>query len=158
MKRAAIAIAVVAALVAGCASTEVLEYRSAPGQEVLTGKGGAVKVVDGMEVWIDGGSPPRDFRIIAQSTTDYRTGALDGAARRDNALAQIVAEAKKRGADAVIVYGEAASSGGAVYIPGATTTTGSYYAGRYNATTTPTPGVMAPTGARPVGAFFIKYQ
>ena len=70
-RRLGIAIAIAA--LTGCASPEVMEYRSAPGAEVLVGKGGAVKTVEGVEVWFNGGTPPRAFKIIAEAKTDYQT-------------------------------------------------------------------------------------
>lgn len=166
MERTIIALAIVAFAAAGCATTEVNEFRAAPGQEILEGKGGAVKVVNGMEVWLDGGSPPRAFRIIAEASTDYRTGALDGAMQKNNALEQLVEEAKKRGADAVVVWDANSSIGGYVTIPGSstTTTTGTY--SRYGNTgslnaqsrTTTSPGVTAPVGAHTLRSFFVKYE
>jgi hypothetical protein len=62
------------AALTGCASTEVMEHRAAPGAEVLVGKGGAVKTIEGVEVWFNGGTPPRAFKIIAEAKTDYQTG------------------------------------------------------------------------------------
>lgn len=161
-----VGLAIVALTAAGCATTEVNEFRAAPGQEILQGKGGAVKVVNGVEIWLDGGSPPRAFRIIAEATTDYRTGALDGAWQKNNALEQLADEAKKRGADAVVIWDANSRIGGFVTIPGSstTTTTGTY--SRYGNTgylnaqsrTTTSPDVTAPIGAHTLRAFLVKYE
>ena len=112
-------------------------------------------MVKGMEIWLDGGTPPRAFKIMAEAATDYRTGAVDGAWQKNNALEQLVDEAKKRGADAVVIWDVNSSVGGFVTIPGSstTTTTGTY--SRYGNTgylnarsrTSTTPAMTGPIGA-----------
>jgi uncharacterized protein YbjQ (UPF0145 family) len=150
MKRAAIAI--------GCASTEVMHYE-ASADEVLQGKGGAYKEVDSMRIYFDGGAPPRAFRVIAQAKTKYRTGALDGQVQRDNALAQVVAQAKQRGADAVVVIEERHGTAGCVTAPGTSTTAARATGyGRASATTTNGPAVTGAIGSHELVALFVKYQ
>lgn len=157
MKRLIISTAIALGL-AGCATTEVMEYHAAPGQEVLTGKGGAMKTVNGIEFWMNGGSPPRAFRIIAEATTKYQTGGFGDLGDRQNALEQIAAEAKKRGADAVIVYGEAGGVAGYATVPGVSTTNVTGYGRTARATTTTSPGYTGAIGDHTVGALFVKYE
>lgn len=83
---------------------------------------------------------------------------MDGEWRRQNALEQIADEAKKRGADAVIIYGEVGSVAGSVYIPSASTTTVNGYGRNARATTYTAPGVSNAIGAHTVGAFLVKYE
>jgi uncharacterized protein YbjQ (UPF0145 family) len=148
-----------AAVLAGCATTEVVEYRAAPGQEVRVGQGGAVKVVNGMEVWMDGGAPPRQFRIIAQSTTNYQTsGTLEIQAKRNYALSQLVEEAKKRGADAVVLMNESVGSDGYVTIPGSTQTNVTMVGRTGFANSTTAPGVAAAVKGNVITAAFVKYN
>jgi uncharacterized protein YbjQ (UPF0145 family) len=149
MKRLAIAAAVTAVLAAACAVTEVAEYRAAPGHEFVVGTGGAVKVVDGMEVWLEGGTPPRKFRVIAEAYTKYEDEAY--------ALSQIVEVAKKHGADAVIILSNRTETTGVVAIPGTTTTNLSGYGNYARATTTTTPGYVTPVRVGIGRTAFIKY-
>ena len=80
---------------AGCASTQYLEYR---GAETVYGKGGAVKIVNGMDVWTDG-DPDRPYRIIGLMNQTTRPAP----GRMIDASDDLVALARKNGADAVIV-------------------------------------------------------
>ena len=159
MKRVALAAAVIAALIAGCATskTEVSEYRAAPGQDVLTGKGGAVKVVDGLDVWQDGGTPPRQYRVVAQSKSNYRTGTAGDLGQRSSAIKQMVDEAKKQGADAVIILDEQSEVAGVASQPGMSTTKVTGYGNYAKATTTNTVGYAGTVKAHSVGALFVKY-
>jgi uncharacterized protein YbjQ (UPF0145 family) len=157
MKRLIISAAIALAL-AGCASTEVMEYRAAPGQEIRMGNGGAVKGVNGMDVWLNGGTPPRAFRILAETTTSYQTGLADVEWKRQSAFEQIVAEAKKRGADAVVVYGQVGGNAGSVYVPGVTTTTVTGYGSGARVNSYTSPGFSSAVGAQTVGAWLVKYE
>ena len=156
MKRTIIVLAILA--LAGCATTEVMDYQAAPGAEVLTGKGGAFKKVNGIDVYFNDGSPPRAFRIIADAKTRYRTGTAGDIGQRQSALEQLAAEAIKRGADAVIVYGEQSRNAGFVAMPGASTTTVTGYGNTARAQTYNAPAYGGSLGAHEIGALFVKYE
>ena len=156
MKR--IIVIAIALTLAGCASTEVMEYHAAPGQEIVVGKGGAMKVVNGIEVWVNGGTPPRAFHILAEATTNYQTGTMDGDWQKQNALEQLADEAKKRGADAVVIHGAESGTAGFVNVPGPSTTTVTGYGRSARAQTYNYPGVSSAIGAHKLGALFVKYE
>ena len=150
--------AAVAIALASCASTEVMEYHSTPGQEVLVGKGGAMRKVNDIDIWLQGGTPPRAFRILAQATTNYRTGTAGDIGQRQAALEQLAAEAKKRGADAVIVFDESSQVAGYAGLPGVTTTTATVLGSTARATTTTSPSFAGALRANQLGALFVKYE
>jgi hypothetical protein len=81
-------------ILSACA-TDYYTYQGAP---IMTGKGGAAKNVDGVDLWIMG-SPPRRFQIIGY-ITDSRPGGPIPIAMRDSAVAS---EARAKGGDAVIM-------------------------------------------------------
>ena len=153
-----IILAAVALALASCASTEVMEYHAAPGQEVLVGKGGAMRKVNEIDMWLQGGTPPRAYRILAQATTNYRTGTAGDIGQRQAALEQLAAEAKKRSADAVIVFDEASQVAGYAAIPGVSTTTATVSGSTARATTTTSPGFSGALRANQLGAVFVKYE
>lgn len=153
-----ISFAVVVLTLASCASTEVLEYHAAPGQEVLIGKGGAMRKVNDIDIWLQGGTPPKAFRILAQATTNYRTGTAGDIGQRQAALEQLAAEAKKRGADAVIVFDEASQVAGYAGIPGVSTTSATVSGNTARATTTTSPGFAGALRTHQLGAAFVKYE
>jgi hypothetical protein len=153
-----IILAAAALALASCASTEVMEYYAAPGQEVLIGKGGAMRKVNDIDIWLQGGTPPRAFRILAQATTNYRTGTAGDIGQRQAALEQLASEAKKRGADAVIVSDEASQVAGYAGIPGVSTTTATVSGSTARATTTTSPGFAGALRTHQVGAAFVKYE
>src|ERR1700690_3346359 len=47
-------------IIASCSSTQFTEYRS---DEIIQGQGGAVRTVNGIEIWSDG-TPNRKFKIV----------------------------------------------------------------------------------------------
>jgi hypothetical protein len=82
-------------LILSACATDYYTYQGAP---VMTGKGGASKNVDGVDLWITG-SPPRRFQIIGY-ITDSRPGGPIPMATRDSAVAS---EARAKGGDGVIM-------------------------------------------------------
>lgn len=76
------------AFLVSCA-TNFTEYR---GQGIIGGKGGTIKVVDGIDLW-ETGEPDRKCRIL---------GVIDDDGKSDSAVAKI---ARKRGGNAVIHAG-----------------------------------------------------
>jgi hypothetical protein len=94
LQRTAATIALIASLLAGCASTEFKAYE---GPSTFQGKGGTKVVVDGMDIW-DNGEPPRKFKVLG-IVEDERSGGLIPMMRLRG---DIVKKAKDVGADAVI--------------------------------------------------------
>lgn len=64
---------VLAAIGAGCASTEYLPAGAR--REVVQGKGGARVVVDDMEIW-DADGPPRRYEVIGRIEEERTSGVL----------------------------------------------------------------------------------
>jgi|SRR5450759_5273467 len=112
--------------VVSCSSTQYSDYQ---GSETLQGRGGAVRTVDGVEIWSNG-SPNRKFKIIGviedtQRDTMNGNGLLTGpmqqpmqSSARDSHLAK---QTKLHGGDAVIIVQQGqtlngyAVSGGGTY-------------------------------------------
>lgn len=84
--------------VASCSTTTFTEYR---GSGIVEGKGGTVRVVDGIDFW-ENGPPNRKFRIIGV-IDDSRGDGLIQRSGRDGTLAKV---AKERGGDAIIFLGQ----------------------------------------------------
>lgn len=82
-------------LVTSCVSTKFTEYR---GSEVIEGKGGTIRVVDGIDFW-ENGEPDRKYRIIGV-IDDSRGDGLISALSQDGAIAKLT---RKRGGNAVIL-------------------------------------------------------
>ena len=93
--------------VASCSSTQYTEYRS---NEIIQGQGGAVRTVNGVDIWKDG-TPDRKFKIIgviddAQNDV-IGNGVVSGmmqqsmeSSARDSDLAS---QTKLHGGDAVVI-------------------------------------------------------
>ncbi len=83
---------------AGCAGVTT-EYKAFEGVKdgIVSGKGGAKVVIDGMEIWVDG-EPPRKFKIIGFIDDTRGTGWIDTLTYRGD----IVKKARDAGGDAVI--------------------------------------------------------
>jgi hypothetical protein len=81
-------------LFCGCSSTNFTEYR---GPAVVQGKGGTVRVVDGIDFW-ENGDPDRKFKILGV-IDDRRDVGIFTRSGRDSAVAKV---ARERGGDAVI--------------------------------------------------------
>lgn len=96
-RRHLLAIALVAMLVTSCSSTNFIEYR---GQGVVEGKGGTVRVVEGIDFW-ENGEPNRKYRILGV-IDDSRGEGLISRRGKDKAIANV---ARERGGDAVILSG-----------------------------------------------------
>jgi hypothetical protein len=93
--------------IASCSSTQFTEYRS---NEIIQGQGGAVRTVNGVEIWSDG-IPDRKFKIIGVIDDSQRdvinNGVLSGmmqqsmeSSARDSDL---VNQTKLHGGNAVVV-------------------------------------------------------
>jgi hypothetical protein len=89
-----IAVAVVAMLCTSCSTTTFTEYR---GKGVLEGKGGTVRVVDGIDFW-ENGEPDRKYKILGV-IDDSRGEGLISRSGKDGAIAKVVRE---RCGDAVV--------------------------------------------------------
>ena len=88
-------------LLCGCSSTKFTAYH---GSEVFQGRGGAVRVVDGIDFWENGDSG-RKYRILGVIDYSHAHGRLFGrfsgifSSDRDSAIAKV---ARERGGDAII--------------------------------------------------------
>lgn len=98
MKKIAIALAC-ATLLSGCASVwTATDYTPYVGDNtVYVGKGGAMEVMDGIEVWRQG-LPHKPYKIVGMITGEI----LDGWSAEDWMMTACAEEAKKNGADAII--------------------------------------------------------
>ena len=103
IKYIAVAIICIGTTVSGCAmytKTTFSEYRS--DNNIFIGKGGTVKVVDGIDVWTHG-EPNRKYKvvgIIEQSNYDNRSlVSLIAGATKDS---EIITVAKEHGANGLI--------------------------------------------------------
>ncbi|MGA2138910.1 MAG: hypothetical protein ABSH14_08625 [Verrucomicrobiia bacterium] len=98
----------------GCSTTTFTEYR---GANIVEGKGGTVRVVNGIDFW-ENGDPNRKYKILGV-IDDSRGEGIISRSSRDDDIAQA---AHERGADAVIFAGSDRefrgvdlNSGGAYY-------------------------------------------
>ena len=92
---------VAAALFCGCSSPKFTEFHDA---EVIQGKGGEVRSVDGIDIW-EKGQPSRKFRILGSVDETPHNLKLGRLSRlfpkdRDAAIAKI---AHEHGGDAIII-------------------------------------------------------
>lgn len=90
------ALAVLALLTISCSKTKFTAYR---GHAIVDGKGGTVRVVDGIDFW-ENGQPDRKYRILGV-IDDFRGEGLF-VPRKDPAIAKI---ARENGGDGVILVG-----------------------------------------------------
>ena len=86
-----------ATILCGCSSTNFTEYR---GPAVVEGKGGTVRVVDGIDFW-ENGEPDRKFKVLGV-IDDSRGDGLLSRMGKDSAIAKV---ARERGGDGVIPSG-----------------------------------------------------
>ena len=86
-------------LLAGCASVwTATDYTPYVGDDtVYVGKGGAMEVMNGIEVWKQG-LPDKPYKIVGRTTGEI----LDGWSAEDWMMTACAEEAKKNGADAII--------------------------------------------------------
>jgi hypothetical protein len=90
-------------LVVSCSSTKYTEYQ---GGKIIEGQGGAMKAVNGIDIWTDG-SPNRKFKVIGVLDDEYGDGhGLVGAvlsATRSSIDSKLATAAKTHGGDAVVI-------------------------------------------------------
>ena len=92
-----LAMALVAMLATSCSTTSFTEYR---GEGVIEGKGGTIRVVEGIDFW-ENGEPDRKYRILGV-IDDLRGEGLISRRGKDEAIAKV---ARKHGGEAVILSG-----------------------------------------------------
>jgi hypothetical protein len=92
-----IAVALTVMLVTSCSTTNFTEYR---GQGVVEGKGGTVRVVEGIDFW-ENGEPDRKYRVLGVIDDSRGEGLITGSGR-DSDIAKV---ARERGGNAVILVG-----------------------------------------------------
>jgi len=107
-----VAVTIGAILLASCATTNFTEYHD---QNIIQGKGGTVRVVEGIDFW-EKGEPDRKYRILGVIDDSRHEGVnFQFIKDRDIAL-----DARKHGGDAVILtdssreVGDVDMSGGTV--------------------------------------------
>lgn len=82
------------------AGTDFLTYQGR--DAVQEGRGGNMKVVDGVDFWLDG-SPPRRFQILGSIVDERHKTGLIGAMAMSNLEQDIAKRAHAAGGDAVIL-------------------------------------------------------
>lgn len=99
-------IAIVLALLTGCAAVDYQPYEGKPGTS-FKGQGGTKLVVEGVEFW-DNGSPPRKFKLLG-----YATGAIGAGYGADDIIrSSIAAKVKAQGGNAAILVNGSTSMTG----------------------------------------------
>lgn len=88
----------VVAIAAGAADFTVHE-----GPSVFEGRGGEKTVHDGVDFWLNGGSPPRSFELLGYLTADINSAGLNGMISMKRLPGKIAKQTKELGGDAVIV-------------------------------------------------------
>jgi hypothetical protein len=97
-------------LLFGCATGTVLKWT---GQSECVGTGGAVQTVDGIDFYVSG-DPNGRYKILSIVTGSYYNGGnlMLTAMSQQTAISDVVKEAKKEGADAVIITSSSYSTFG----------------------------------------------
>jgi hypothetical protein len=98
------ALLILTLLLGGCTlySNNTFEPYSGPNE--VTGQGGSMRTVNGIDIW-DTGSPPRRFRILGyifQHNVDNASDAMSVIANLDTEN-EVIKQAKKAGGDAIIL-------------------------------------------------------
>jgi hypothetical protein len=93
-------------LMLGCAEHQQVSNEATLDAAPAYGVGGTMRTIDGVNIWLDGGTPACLFRVLRTTTTNYWTGAVGDRGQREAALRGLAADAAKDKADGVIVYRE----------------------------------------------------
>jgi hypothetical protein len=97
---AAIVLLAVAAASPGWAGTQFLSYQ---GEDAIhQGRGGEMKVVDGVDFWMRG-SPPHRFQVLGSIEDERHKTGLIGAIVMSSLEKDIASNARRAGGDAVIL-------------------------------------------------------
>lgn len=96
-------------LLTGCASVDFMQYSDQ--EKVVVGSGGTFRTYDDMEIW-QSGAPKKPFHILGVINASITDGI--GADTMMNSA--VVSEARKQGADAIIVVSAHTQSGAPVTI------------------------------------------
>jgi hypothetical protein len=87
-----------AVLLSGAAASAGVSYLTYEGWDAIqVGRGGEKKVVDGVDLWVDG-APPRRFKIIGTVEDDHRHGLVS----LTSPEREIVRRARAAGGDALV--------------------------------------------------------
>jgi hypothetical protein len=118
-------------ILGGCASTD---FQAWEGRQALVveGRGGTKKIVDGMDVWMNG-DPPRKFQVLGL-VEDQRPGGIIPMAQLKH---DVVRKVRQYGGNAAILISSVSQLRG--YYSTATTNTnlyGSVYRGSYTGSAT----------------------
>jgi len=139
----------------GC-STSYYRYE---GGQILEGQGGALKTVNGIDIWIEG-TPPKKFQVVGV-ITDNRPGGPIPMANRN---AQVAAKARANGGDAVLLQFDERElvgfhSTGSSYSTGqATAFGGSGMGTAYGSTATTGSGFTTAIDRRKAKYYVIQYR
>jgi len=91
------------ALLAAPPSWAGMQFLSYQGEDAIhQGRGGEMKVVDGVDFWMSG-APPHRFQVIGSIEDERHKTGLIGMIVMSNLEKDIAAQAKKAGGDAVIL-------------------------------------------------------
>src|SRR5262245_20208978 len=96
-KQHLIAVAVGTILLTSCATTNFTEYHD---QNIMEGKGGTVRVIEGIDFW-EKGEPDRKYRILGV-ISDSRDEGLSFQFLKDE---DVALAARQHGGDAVMLTG-----------------------------------------------------
>ena len=159
MKLSGLALLAFAAFALGCASTQYKGYED--GGTLRIGAGGAKEIVDEVEIWSNG-TPPRTYRVLGM-VNDKRPKGIIPMAQYKPMIAAVV---KKQGGDAAIILAEGDIDAGALYVPGASSTSyqgtarpmgGGAYQMSGTATTYSSPGYAVAVSKQQSTIAIIKY-
>ena len=101
MKHALLALLFLSASIASAADFTVHE-----GPNTFVGNGGEKTVHDGVDFWLNEGSPPRSYKLLGYLTADVNSAGLNGMISMKRLPGKIAKQTKELGGDAVIVLNE----------------------------------------------------
>lgn len=117
MKHALFALLFLSASIANGADFTVHE-----GPNIFVGTGGEKTVQDGVDFWLNEGSPPRRYQLLGYLTADVNSAGLNGMISMKRLPGKIAKQTKEFRGDAVIVLDESTQT----WQGGATATTTNY--------------------------------
>ncbi len=80
------------------------------GPNEFVGTGGEKTVTDGVDFWLNEGSPPRKYKLLGYLTADNNSAGLNGLISMKRLPGKIAKQTKELGGDAVIVLNQDTTS------------------------------------------------
>lgn len=77
---------------------------------MFVGQGGEKAVTDGVDFWLNGGSPPRSFKLLGYLTADVNSAGLNGMISMKRLPGKIAKQTKELGGNAVIIMDKATTA------------------------------------------------